>query len=138
MALKNALSCTCDPEHFSISSTVRSFPDLPYETFKNEVLGATYNLSLVFVGKRRAKQLNEIHRGKSYVPNVLSFPLSEKSGEMYICPQAAKKEAAGFGLSFEGYVGFLFIHGMLHLAGHDHGDAMDDLELSFLKKFNLS
>lgn len=125
-------------EHFSIASTVRSYPDLPYEAIKNAVLGKTYNLSLVFVGETRAQHLNIENRGKDYIPNVLSFPLSEESGEIFICPKAALKEAADFGLSFEGYIAFLCIHGCLHLAGYDHSDEMDRLEQKYLKKFKLS
>lgn len=125
-------------ETFSLSSTVRSYPNLPYGEMKNTVLGKKYNLSLVFVGETRAQRLNQENRGKTYIPNVLSFPLFENSGEIFICPKAAAKEAKDFDLSYEGYIGFLFIHGLLHLAGHDHGNEMDRLELKYLKKFKLT
>ncbi len=123
---------------FSITSTVKTYPKLPYEEMKNTVLGKKFDLSLVFVGEKRAKRLNEEHRNKDYIPNVLSFPLTENSGEIFICPKAAAKEAADFDLSLEGYIGFLFIHGMLHLRGLDHGDEMDRLEQKYLTKFKLS
>ena len=123
---------------FSIASTVKSYPSLPYEEMRNAVRGKKFNLSLVFVGETRAQRLNIENRGKDYVPNVLSFPLSEESGEIFICPRAAAKEAADFRLSFKGYIGFLVIHGMLHLAGYDHSDEMDTLEQKYLTKFKLS
>lgn len=138
MKKKNAQSNSPDTERFSIASTARSFPQLPYKKIKNNVLGRTYYLSLVFIGERRAQGLNLAYRGKAYVPNVLSFPLSEESGEMFICPIAAAKEADNFELSFEGYIGFLYIHGLLHLAGYDHGDEMDRLEQMYLLKFKLT
>ena len=125
-------------DNFSIAATVKSFPKLPYEEIKNTVLGKKYYVSLVFVGETRAQHLNEEHRGKDYIPNVLSFPLTESSGEIYICPRAAAKEASDFELSLDGYIGFLFIHGLLHLRGLDHGDEMDRLEQKYLTKFKLT
>lgn len=105
---------------------------------KKKILGAKYELSLVFVGKERAATLNKTYRHKTYPPNVLSFPLSVNSGEIFICPSVAKNEASKFDLSADGYVAYLFIHGLIHLKGHDHGDTMDTLERKYLKAFNIS
>ncbi len=122
-----------------ISSTVNTYPkQLPFAAIKTAILGATYDLSLAFIGEKRAATLNQKYRNKSYTPNVLSFPLTEKVGEIFICPAVAKREAASFSLSAEGYVAYLFIHGCLHLKGHDHGDTMDKLERKYLKAFAIS
>ncbi len=123
---------------FTLSATSRQYPNLPYEAIKNDILGKTYQLSLVFVGATRAKVLNETHRGKTYVPNVLSFPLDATTGEIVIAPSVAKKEAARFGKTYEGYVGFLFIHGCLHLKGLDHGATMDKAEVKYCTKYHLT
>lgn len=120
-----------------LSHTTKTYPKLPYEEIKNAILGTRYELSLTFVGATRAQQLNETHRGKSYVPNVLSFPLTDCVGEIYIAPSVAAKEAYKFNMTPDGYVGFLFIHGCLHLKGYDHGDAMDTAEKKFCTKFGL-
>jgi len=77
----------------AISSTVASYPRLPYDKIKTTVLGEAYSLSLVFVGEARAQRLNKKHRKKTYAPNVLSFPLGKKVGEIYIAPKIAEKEA---------------------------------------------
>lgn len=122
----------------SIHTTVRSYPRLPYGDIQKAILGRTYDLSLVFVGEVRARNLNETYRGKTYVPNVLSFPLNEHTGEIVICPEAAKKEAKRFGMSLRGYIGFLFIHGLLHLKGYRHGATMDKAEKKYVKKFALA
>ena len=105
---------------------------------KQAVLGKTYELSLTFVGATMAKTLNQTYRQKDYIPNVLSFPLNEDTGEIYICPGVAKKEAKNFNLSVDGYIAYLFIHGLVHLKGHDHSDAMDKLERKYVKQFNIS
>jgi probable rRNA maturation factor len=123
---------------FSISSTIKKYPQrLPLKEIKNKILGKRYELSLVFVGKTRAQALNEAYRQKNYTPNVLSFPLSDEAGEIFICPEVAKREAVKFELSERGYIAYLFIHGCLHLKGYDHGDTMDKLEQKYLKAFNI-
>jgi probable rRNA maturation factor len=105
---------------------------------KDAVLGKNYSLSLSFVGATRAQKLNQTYRKKNYVPNVLSFPLEEKTGEIIICPQVAKLEAKKFDLSVDGYIAYLFIHGLVHLKGHDHGDTMDKLEQKFMRQFSIT
>jgi rRNA maturation RNase YbeY len=69
---------------------------------------------------------------KSYTPNVLSYPLTDETGEIFICPTVAQKEAHKFNLSYEGYVAYLLIHGLLHLKGYDHGDTMEKLERKYV------
>lgn len=122
----------------SITSTVKNYPKHPYELMVRKILGARHEVSLVFVGTKKAASLNRLYRAKTYTPNVLSFPLSDHQGEIFICPQVAKREAAKYNLSPDGYVAFLFIHGLLHLKGHDHGDTMDKQEQKYLKMFNVT
>ena len=124
-------------ETFSISSTINSYPPHPYRDIKEAIMGKKYRLSLSFVGTKRAQTLNTTYRKKNYVPNVLSFPLDETNGEIVICPKIAYPEAKDFNLSKEGYIAFLFIHGLLHLKGHDHGDTMEKLEQRNLKRFGI-
>ncbi len=123
--------------NFTLHHTTRTYPTLAFEAMKDAILGKSYNLSLVFVGATRAQALNQEHRGKSYTPNVLSFPLTDTDGEITITPTVARKEAPDYNLSYEGYVGFLFIHGCLHLKGLDHGDTMERAEKKYLKQFKL-
>ena len=125
-------------ETFSLSHTTRTYPRLPYHAMKEDVLGTQYTLSLVFVGRDRAKQLNQAHRNKSYTPNVLSFPIDRTRGEIYITPEVAKREARSFNMSVRGYIGYLFIHGLLHLKGYDHGATMDKAEARLISKFALT
>ncbi len=122
---------------FAIASTVKSYPTFQYETMKNDILGKRYDLSLQFVGPTRAAKLNQTYRQKTYTPNVLSFPLTDDTGEIFICPQVAVKEAAKYDLSTSGYVAYLFIHGLLHLKGLDHGDEMDKQEKRYLRKYDI-
>jgi rRNA maturation RNase YbeY len=68
---------------------------------------------------------------------VLSFPLTDDTGEIFICPQVAVKEAAKYDLSVAGYVAYLFIHGVLHLKGLDHSDEMEKQEKRYLRKYDI-
>ena len=127
---------------FSITQTVKTIPHFPYETVKNDILGKKYSLSLSFVGPTRAQKLNQQYRKKTYTPNVLSFPLDAQTGEIVICPEIARKEHKSYHLSVDGYIAFLFIHGLLHLKGHDHHTepealAMEKLEKRYLAKYSV-
>ncbi len=122
----------------TITRTVKKRPPaFPTEKITRRIAGKDYSLSLVFVGEKRAQALNIQHRNKDYVPNILSFPLDETTGEIYICPKVAKKEAGKFDLSYKGYLTFLLIHGLLHLKGHEHGATMEGLEQKYIRDFSI-
>ena len=118
-----------------INKTKGKLPRLPFVEIKNTTLGKDYNLSLVFIGETKSKNLNRIYREKNKVANVLSFPLSKKEGEIFICSKKAKKEATLFKNTYYQFVGFLFIHGLLHLKGEQHGATMEKQERLLLKRF---
>jgi len=122
----------------SISKSTRTYPKLPYEVIKNDVLGERYELSLIFVGKDRARALNTEYRKATYIPNVLSFPLTKNAGEIYITPSIAKNECRKYNLTERGYIGYLFIHGLLHLKGYPHGATMDKAEKKYMHLHKLS
>lgn len=122
----------------SIVNTTKQRPlsqEADFVAIKNAILGKNYDLSLAFVGATRAQQLNKAHRNKTYVPNILSFPLDDDAGEIFICLTKAQTEAKDFEMSVKNYIRFLFIHGCIHLKGYDHGPEMEKLEQKFSKKF---
>ena len=122
---------------FELSSSVKHYPTFSYAQVKDDILGKKYELSLAFIGDTIAKKLNATHRKKTYIPNVLSFPLTETQGEIFIAPSVAKKEAKKFNMTPDGYIGFLYIHALLHLKGLDHGDTMEKAEQKYCKKYTL-
>lgn len=130
-------ACYTDAMSITIASSAKKFPKLQYEAMKDAVLGKNYSLSLIFIGEKRARDLNSKHRKASYVPNVLSFPLTKTVGEIYITPQIAKKESKKFNMTPSGYIGFLFIHGLLHLKGYPHGATMERLEKKYIALYKL-
>jgi probable rRNA maturation factor len=119
------------------NQTKGKLPSLPFLAIKDAVLGKKYELSIVFADSKLSKQLNKKWRGKNKPTNVLSFTLSENSGEIYLCPEVMRTEAPKFEKSYTKFAGFLLIHGMLHLKGMQHGSTMEDEEIKFVKKFNF-
>ena len=123
--------------HLTVSATTRSYPDHPYQSIANAILSARYQLSLVFVGATRAQSLNQEARGKTYVPDVLSFPLTATMGEIYICLPRAYAQANNYNHTKSDHVAFLFIHGLLHLKGYEHGATMERAERRYCARFGL-
>ncbi len=105
-----------------------NLPHLPYEQIATEALGGDFSVSLVTVGDTRSHALNKKHRGKDKPTNVLSFPLGKKEGEMFLNLHLMKAEARREGRPFVDYTLYIFIHGLFHLAGLDHGRTMDAKE----------
>jgi probable rRNA maturation factor len=114
-----------------------TLPRVPFLAIKEKVLGKAYDLSISFVDEQTAQALNSTHRQKEYIPNTLSFSLTEKSGEIVMCIPAIKKEYKKFGMSYDRYLVFLLIHSMLHLKGCVHGSTMEDKEQYYLAFFDL-
>jgi len=124
--------------NFSIVNKTKGKPPrLPFAKIKDAVLGTDYGLSLVFVGDTESRKLNQKHRGKSYIPNVLSFKLDEDSGELFINPSEAKRQAPDFDLTHHKFIAYLYIHGLVHLKGMTHGSTMERTEIKFRKTFGV-
>ena len=121
-----------------IRNTTKQKPlskEADFVVIKEAILGKKYELSLAFVGDQKSRKLNYQFRKKAYIPNILSFPLDEDSGEIFINIKKSRTEAEEFDMTPKQYIKFLFIHGCLHLTGLDHGEKMEKLEDKFSKKF---
>ena len=98
---------------------------------------ALSEISLSFVNKKEIQELNRDYRYKDEVTDVLSFPLSNPLewkdsdiptalGDIIICTDVAAEQADEYGHSLERELGFLVVHGLLHLAGYDHLNQEDE------------
>ncbi len=119
-----------------INKTKSKLPRLPFLSIKDTILGPSYELSVSFVTSRTQKKLNTTYRGKDSTTNVLSFPLSDASGEITFDLAKVKADAPLFDMSYTKFLKFLFIHGCLHLKGYVHSDTMEREEKKFMKKFS--
>ncbi len=119
----------------AIRETKGKLPRLPFVQLRDAILGKHYEVTIVFSSPRSIKNLNKVHRKKDYIPNVLSFPLEKKSGEIYACLSQIRRDAKQHDQTYEKFLLFLIIHSMLHLKGYAHGSKMEKAEASFLRRF---
>jgi probable rRNA maturation factor len=101
-----------------------------------------------YVAEAEGRRLNREFRGKDYATNVLSFPYeagaSALQGDIVICAPVVAREAREQGKDAESHHAHLLVHGLLHLAGHDHekGEAearrMERRERSILRELGFS
>lgn len=125
-------------EKFTITNKTKgALPSVPFAKIKDSAMGKDYSLSLVFIGERRSKQLNNSYRQKNKSTNVLSFTLDKKNGEIFITPAVVKRQTKKFDRNFNNLIAFLFIHGLMHLKGMDHGSTMERAEEILRKKFRI-
>ncbi|MDB5204611.1 MAG: hypothetical protein JWP09_639 [Candidatus Taylorbacteria bacterium] len=111
--------------------------ELLFGNIKSAALGKKYELSVVFIGPKEMQKINLTYRNKDYATDILSFPLSETSGEIFICRQKADQKSKEYDREKLNFLYFLFIHGLVHLKGFEHGSRMDKEEEKFRKKFKI-
>lgn len=108
---------------------------------KNKILGKRFDVSFAFISPREMRKAM-IYRYKdstdsTAVSNVLSFKLSDTSGEILICKSTARAQCKAFGMDYETFLAYLFIHGLFHIRGLNHGATMEDEERRIMRRFNL-
>ena len=108
---------------------------MPFLSIKEKILGKKYNLTIIFCTPKESQERNKKYRGKDNPTNILSFPLSDDEGEIYISLSSARPDAKKFDLTYIEFLHLLIIHGMLHLKGYEHSSTMEELENKYLKLF---
>ena len=124
-------------EIFNKTKTNSPIDELVFANMKKTVLGNNYELSLVIVKKGEIRKLNKSYRNLDKATDILSFPISEKEGEIFLCPEIALKEAPRFGRNYENFLKYLFIHGLAHLKGFEHSSKMELEEGKIRNKFGV-
>ena len=114
--------------------------------------------SLLFTDDAEVQTLNREWRGKDKPTNVLSFPMLTRAGLLALAPQGppellgdialayetCSREADEKSIPLEHHAAHLIIHGLLHLAGHDHetspeaAAAMESLEIKALAQMGIA
>src|SRR3989344_2955557 len=124
----------------SIKNETRSVVGRPRSVFSDIAKSVLpkWEISLVFVGAKKARTLNKQLRGKDYIPNVLSYVVGEKSGEIIICPDEAVRQATASQLPASSFQLLLFIHGVLHIKGWAHSATMEKCEHNLLAHYEAT
>ena len=108
-----------------------------------ELSNQRLSASILFADDAEVHVLNRDWRGKDKPTNVLSFPMLEREdlvnlspdgppellGDIALALETCGREAAEKGLSLDQHATHLIIHGLLHLAGHDHEISPEDARI---------
>jgi len=114
--------------------------------------------SVLFTSDAEVHVLNREWRAKDKPTNVLSFPMitradliamgkdgaPEMLGDLALAYETCAREAADKGIAVEAHAAHLIVHGLLHLAGHDHelgeaeAGAMEALETKALAQMGIA
>ncbi len=121
-------------------------------------------MAVTFVTNERSHQLNLEYRDTDRPTDVISleykpeipFTFEEEDladnpelaemldefdsyiGELFISVDKAQEQAAEYGLSFEREMGFLAVHGFLHINGYDHYTPEEEKEMFTLQEEMLT
>ena len=114
--------------------------------------------SVLFTLDEEVWALNKEWRAKDKPTNVLSFPMlsrdallglapeggPEMLGDIALAYETCQHEAREKGVTLAQHTAHLLVHGLLHLAGHDHvesddqAEAMERLEIAALAKLDIA
>ena len=124
-----------------ISGDTKEYVNLIRSVFKHVRDSREFNI--IFVSNDEIQQINRDYRGLDRVTDVISFALMDNDlsnynaedelGDVFICVDRAKEQAAEYGHSLEREIGFLAVHGYLHLCGYDHMN-LEDEKVMFAKQ----
>lgn len=124
---------------------------------QNQKLSGDIELSVTFVDNARIQEINKEYRNKDQATDVISFAMEELGegeteligadmprmlGDIIISIDRAKEQAEEYGHSYMRELGFLAVHGFLHLLGYDHltkeeEEVMFTLQKEILDEFGL-
>ena len=98
-------------------------------------------VALSFVDDDEIQSLNRQYRSIDRPTDVLSFPMEDDEflndpaetlpllGDIIISIPAARRQSEEYKHSLLREIGFLFVHGLLHLLGYDHQDEETEAEM---------
>lgn len=114
-----------------------------------------FEVSVTVVDNERIHEINREYRSIDRPTDVISFAIEDNDeedfeiffdemmeedlelprllGDLFISIDKAKEQANEFGHSFERELGFLTVHGFLHLNGYDHQTDEEEKEMSALQ-----
>lgn len=111
---------------------------------KEENIEADAELSVTIVNNQEIQEINRDYRDKDRPTDVISFALEEEGegetaiisddmprilGDVIISMDKAKEQATDYEHSLERELGFLAVHGFLHLLGYDHMNEADERKM---------
>jgi probable rRNA maturation factor len=118
------------PANLNLADGFTVYEAVLREVWDEEASSLNGIIGIILVGSPRIQELNREYLGKDQPTDVLSFDLSDDAdsfeGEVYIGVDRAAAQAEDIGCSLAEEIARLMIHGVLHLAGHDHSETDDE------------
>lgn len=112
---------------------------------REEQIAEGAEVSITFMSDEEIQEVNREYRGIDAPTDVISFALEEEAegelliisteemplmlGDIIISLDTAKRQSEEYNHSFEREMGFLALHGLLHLLGYDHMNEVDEQKM---------
>ncbi|WP_438311003.1 rRNA maturation RNase YbeY [Sporosarcina sp. FA9] len=123
----------------------KKISDLLIYAAEAEGLSGEAEISITFMTDAEIQEINEQYRGINKPTDVISFALEELTedeivivveegmpkvlGDILISVETARRQAHDYGHDFDREIGFLALHGLLHLLGYDHQTPEEETEM---------
>lgn len=109
-------------------------------------------MSVIIVDNEEIQNINREYRQKDYITDVISFAVEELApednfpaieevmdlprelGDIFVSFDRAQEQAVEYGHSEKRELGFLVVHGFLHLNGYDHMTDEEEAEMFDLQR----
>lgn len=127
--------------------------ELIHEASKELGLEDNIELSITFVENQKIQEINRNYRSIDQITDVISFAIEDNDdeefwsffeaedfsiprllGDIFISIDRTKEQAKEYGHSFKRELGFLVVHGFLHLNGYDHQTEKEEKEMFALQE----
>jgi len=138
----------------TVSETkIKEIEELLQFAAKKLSLSDETEMSVTFMDNPSIQEINRKYRGKDAPTDVISFALEDEGedeipvifeeddepmprvlGDIMISIDRAKEQAEEYGHSYDRELGFLAVHGFLHINGYDHMTPEDEAEMFGLQK----
>ena len=138
----------------TVSETkIKEIEELLQFAAKKLSLSDETEMSVTFMDNPSIQEINRTYRGKDAPTDVISFALEDEGedeipvifeedaepmprvlGDIMISIDRAKEQAEEYGHSYDRELGFLAVHGFLHINGYDHMTPEDEAEMFGLQK----
>ncbi|MEN9301158.1 MAG: hypothetical protein RLZZ254_939 [Actinomycetota bacterium] len=138
---------------------------LALHVLRDEGVSGAAEMTVVYVDRETMANLNSQYMGKTGPTDVLAFPLDmieatrtpgpgaqskspDKSpphlgdlplllGDVVICPAVAHEQAPRHAGTFDDELALLLVHGMLHVLGEDHDNAVNEQRMHTRERAHL-
>lgn len=143
-----------DEQHLLTEEKINEIADLLDFAGDYLKLSPDTEMSVTFMNNAEIRAINRDYRNKDQATDVISFALEDEGegelaiifdeeeafdlarniGDIMISVERAKEQAEEYGHSFDRELGFLAVHGFLHLNGYDHMTPEDEKEMFTLQE----